>query len=212
MKLATLGVVLALSLAGCAGNGQQSAAGTLPGGWIGLFNGRNLDGWRISEDTAAFHVVNGVIAADGRRSHLFYEGPVMNHDFRNFELKADVMTTPGANSAIYVHTHFLEGAWPNTLPSGYEVQINNTEHDPKRTGSLYGFSDVLTAMPDNEWFTMHVVTSGRRVQVFLNDRQVTDYTEPADKPSRLTGGTIALQAHIKGEKTYFRNVMVRALP
>jgi hypothetical protein len=107
----------------------------------------------------------------------------------------------------------MEGAWPNILPSGYEIQINNSAANPGRTASVFTFQDLTTSPArDDVWFKMGITVTGRRVQVRIDDRLVNDYTEPADKPSRLTGGTFALQAHEKGEKTYFRNILVRPLP
>ena len=72
--------------------------------WISLFDGKTLDGWRASEHPDTFSVEDGKIVVHGPRAHLFYEGPVENHNFKNFEFKAQVMTTPGSNSGMYVHT------------------------------------------------------------------------------------------------------------
>src|SRR5215204_2010776 len=81
--------------------------------WIPLFDGKSLTNWRASENPATFTVENGTIVVHGPRAHLFYEGPVMNHQFKNFELKARVMTTPGSNSGIFFHTAFLDNNWPS---------------------------------------------------------------------------------------------------
>ena len=64
-------------------------------GFYSLFDGKTLDGWKASENKDAWAVEDGTIAAKSGRSHLFYDGPVNDHDFTNFELKADVMTKPG---------------------------------------------------------------------------------------------------------------------
>src|SRR5262245_20496187 len=66
--------------------------------WVSLFDGKSLSGWKASENQATFTVKDGAIVVFGPRSHLFYVGPVANHNFKNFEFKADVMTTPGSNS------------------------------------------------------------------------------------------------------------------
>src|SRR5829696_8301828 len=97
--------VVALGLAACT-NGVNAAQQS--GGWMSLFDGRTLNGWRASENPSTFSVQNGEIVVHGPRAHLFYEGPVMNHDFRNFEFQADVMTKPGANSGIFIRTDFQE--------------------------------------------------------------------------------------------------------
>ena len=67
-------------------------------GWISLFNGKDLTGWKASENEGTFTVRNGMIIVNGKRSHLFYDGPVENANFQDFEFKADIMTKPGANS------------------------------------------------------------------------------------------------------------------
>lgn len=199
-RMASISLLLAACSAGT--NAQRSD------GWLPLFDGRTLDGWRISENPSTFRVENGVIVVHGPRAHLFYEGPVRNHEFTDFELKADVMTKPGANSGIFIRTTFQPTGWPS---HGYEVQVNNTQSDWRRTGSLYAVQDVRDAVPDNEWFTLHTIVRGRRVQIMRNGKQTVDYTEPAGAPTRLTGRTIALQGHDAGSEVHYRNIMIRPL-
>ncbi len=186
-------------------------------GWIRLFDGKTLDGWKASENPSTFKVEDGQIVVDGPRSHLYYVGPVQNHDFKNFEFKADVMTMPGANSGIYFHTEFQEGGWP---AKGYEVQVNNTSGDKRRTGGLYAVQDVFEApAQDKEWFTQHIVVRGKRVTVSVNGKQLVDYTEPENperpadmKARRLSSGTFALQGHDPKSRILYRNIMVKPLP
>ena len=52
---------------------------------------------------------------------------------------------------------------------------------------------------------------GRRVQVMLDGRQVVDYTEPEGAPTRLTGGTIALQGHDPESEVHYKNIMIKPL-
>ena len=111
-------------------------------GWISLFDGKSLAGWKVSEHPATFTVANGTIIAFGDRAHLFYDGAVMNHNFKNFEFKAEVMTTPGSNSGIFIHTVYQEDGWPS---KGYEIQVNNTHTDWRKTGSVYAVQDVKEA-------------------------------------------------------------------
>jgi hypothetical protein len=196
--------VVALAVAGCA----RGPGGGRADGWTPLFDGRTLAGWRASEHPATFSVRDGEIVVHGPRAHLFYEGPVMNHEFRDFELTADVLTKPGANSGIFIRTAFQPAGWPSR---GYEVQVNNSHTDWRRTGSLYAVQDVREAGRDGEWFTIHTIVRGRRVRVLVDGRQVVDYTEPADSATRLTGGTIALQGHDPESEVHYRNVMVRPL-
>jgi hypothetical protein len=113
-------------------------------------------------------VKEGQIVVHGPTAHLFYDGDYNNHVFKNFELKVDVITYPGANSGIYFHTHYQAGGWPN---SGFEVQVNNSHTDWKRTGSLYDVVNIKEVhVKDMEWF-YRICQGGREhVIVKINDK------------------------------------------
>ena len=185
-------------------------------GWVSLFDGKSLKNWKVGENAGTFTVENGMIVAHGKTAHLFYEGDIKNHNFKNFDFKADVMTTPGSNSGIYFHTEYQEGGWP---AKGYEVQVNNSHTDWKRTGSLYGIEDIKEVyVKDNVWFTEHITVQGKRVIIKINDKTVVDYTEPANvqRPADMAGriissGTFALQGHDPKSKVYFKNILVKPL-
>ena len=181
-------------------------------GWISLFDGKSLNGWRASENPSTFKVENGVLVVHGPRAHLFYEGPVQNHNFKDFDLKVTLMTTPGSNSGIFFHTQYQDEGWP---AKGYEVQVNNTQSDWRRSGSLYAVDDVREVyVKDNEWYTQQVTVRGKRVTIKINDRTVVDYTEPENvdpKKGHLSSGTFALQGHDPDSRVYYKEVLVRPL-
>ncbi|HEY8535151.1 MAG TPA: DUF1080 domain-containing protein [Vicinamibacterales bacterium] len=211
MRLSRLAVVVLAAVLAYGG-----AAAADEDGWISLFDGKTLDGWKASENPGTFTVRDGMIVVHGPRAHLYYVGPVGNHDFRNFEWRAEVMTTPGSNSGMYFHTEYQEHGWPQ---KGYEVQVNNSHTDPKRTGGLYDVQDNYEApAKDNEWFTQHIIVRDRRIIVKVNDRVIVDYTEPENverpphmKGRRLSSGTIALQGHDPKSVVYYRNIQIKLL-
>ncbi|WP_396625364.1 DUF1080 domain-containing protein [Luteitalea sp.] len=186
-------------------------------GWVSLFDGKTLDGWKVGENAATFKVEDGALVVFGPRAHLYYQGPVQNHVFTNFEYKADVMTFPGANSGMYFHTEYQEGGWPS---KGYEVQVNNSHTDPIRTGSLYNIVNVMNTAPakDNEWFTQHIIVQGKKVTIKVNGKTTVEYTEPegvqrpADMAGRLISkGTFAIQGHDPKSRVHYKNIMVKPL-
>jgi len=185
-------------------------------GWISLFDGKSLNGWKVGDNASTFSVKDGAIVANGPVAHLFYDGNVKNHDFRNFEFRADVMTTPGSNSGLYFHTAYQDSSWPK---KGYEVQVNNSHTDWRRTGSLYAIQDVKEVyVKDNEWYTESIVVKGKHITVKINDQVVVEYDEPAnvqreaDMEQRvLSSGTFAIQGHDPDSKVYFKNIMVKPL-
>jgi hypothetical protein len=186
------------------------------GGWISLFDGKSLNGWKVGDNASTFSVKDGAIIANGPVAHLFYVGDVKNHDFKNFEFKAEVMTTPGSNSGIYFHTAYQESSWPK---KGYEVQVNNSHEDWRRTGSLYAIQDVKEVyVKDNEWYTESITVKDKHITIKINDKTVVDYDEPANvqraagmEQRVLSSGTFALQGHDPKSKVYFKNIMVKPL-
>lgn len=186
-------------------------------GWIPLFNGTDLTGWQANENPQTFSVKEGAIVASGPRSHLFYTGGVRGHSFRNFELKVDVMTRPGANGGMYILTGFQESGWPG---KGFEVQVNNSYvNDPRKTGSIYQIKDITTQeAKDNEWFTEHIIVKGDTITVRVNNKVVAEWTQPAgwngtqEFPERkLSPGTIALQGHDPRSTIYYKNILIKPL-
>jgi len=211
MKRMASCLAIALCLLACSGPKH-----TASDGWIPLFDGKSLNNWKVGDNAESFTVENGTIIAHGKTAHLFYDGPVKDHHFKNFDLKARVMTEPGSNSGIYFHTEFQQGGWP---AKGYEVQVNNSHTDWRRTGSLYAIEDVKEVyVKDNEWYTEEVIVKGKRVVIKINDKVVVDYTEPENvqRPKDMAGrmisnGTFALQGHDPNSKVYFKDILVRPL-
>ena len=214
-------------------------------GFVSLFDGKTLAGWKVGDNAELFQVRDGTVVMDcpatnHRPAHLFYVGDVNRHDFKNFDLKVDVMTFPGANSGIYFHTKFQEAGWPNF---GIECQIDNSHSDWRRTGSLWGISNIswgpetpsakntepVIILPkppvtDNVWYTQEVIYLSGRVVVKLDGKTMLEYQLPeADaehtlptKRTWLPRGTFALQGHPPMpnhiSKACFKNIRVKVLP
>jgi hypothetical protein len=207
-----------------------AAPAVLAQDWIALQDGKSLAGWKPAERPESWVVEDGAFVSRGERSHLFYVGSVGPRgrpgDFRNFEFSAEVMTSPGANSGIYVHTKWQGPGWP---VAGYELQVINSnppaetmngyiEH--KMTASIYAVRNTWQApVADNVWFNYRIRVVGKTIQTFINDQLICEYAEPpaafrpGDKNGRLLGsGTFALQAHDPGSIVKYRNMKVRILP
>jgi len=228
-----------LTLTALAAFALSSAVAADTDGWTALFNGKDLAGWKSSEETPnCFTVENGELKVSGGRSHLFYVGDKGDASFKNFELKMKVKTTPGSNSGVYLHTAFQEKGWPD---QGYECQVNSTHKDPKKTGSLYGVINILAlaegqqepaggkhikvlAAPskDDEWFDYEMKVEGRHITLKVNGEVTVDFTEPEGwdpvtelkgMPGRkLSSGTIALQGHDPLSTTFYKDMFIKALP
>ncbi|XOV91321.1 MAG: family 16 glycoside hydrolase [Bacteroidota bacterium] len=226
-KIQNLSILLLVVLAACSpkkntGENTEPAVKATPvsqntGEWVSLFDGKTLDGWKAGVNNETFSVEDGAIKVHGKRSHLFYVGDVNGGDFKNFEFKAQVMTKPGSNSGIYFHTEYQEDGWPE---KGYEVQVNNTHTDWKKTGGLYDVADIRTPPSvDDEWYTEHIIVRGKNIITIVKGDTLVNYTEPenVERPDNhkyrvIDHGTFALQGHDPKSIVYFKDIMVKVLP
>ena len=202
------------ALAGVAGLAAPAVAdaASTEAGWITLFDGKTLDGWKASENPGCFTVEDGAIKVNGPRSHLFYMGANGAAAFTNFEFEAEVMTRTNSNSGIFIHTVWQEKGWPSV---GYECQVNNSMSDPQRTGGLYNTVKINPSpAQDDVWFRYYIKVAGKHVTIKIDGKTVVDFEEPADRTGtiKLSAGTFALQAHDPKSVVFYRNLRARHLP
>ncbi len=191
-------------------------ARTVESGFTSLFNGKDLTGWKASANPDSFKVANGAIVANavGPPSHLFYDGPVGNHAFQNFDLRLDVLARYRSNGGVYVMTDFQPQGFPG---KGFEIQVNNSHSDRIRTGSLYHVVDLSTIPgKDDEWIPMEIKSDGKTIAISLKGQEVARWTQPADWSGsydtpgrRIAPGTIAFQSHDAFSTTAYANIRIK---
>jgi hypothetical protein len=229
--------VLAVVLIAAPDNG--SAPNTLTdaekkAGWILLFDGHSLDGWRAYKKPDAtdsrWKVVDGALtlpAKDGRDTHG--ERDIITKDtFEQFELSADWKVAPGSNSGI---KYFVLEDRDSAI--GHEYQLIDDERHPdakvgphRQTAAFY---DVLPAndrpvKPAGEWNNTRILVRGQTVEHWLNGKKVLQYElnspalNAAIEKSKFKGmerfgkrqnGHILLQDH--GDPIWFRSIKIRRL-
>jgi hypothetical protein len=175
-------------------------------GWVQLFNGKNLDGWKTHpKDKARWEVKDGILIGSGPSGHLFSE----RGDYKNFRYRVEAMINDGGNSGQYFRTQFGP-----SFPKGYEAQINCTHRDPVKTGSLYGFKGCLIKEKlhkPNEWFTQEVIAQGNHIIIKVNGKVTVD-TKITDKNKLYLQGHFAIQQHDPGSMIKIRKIEVKELP
>src|SRR5580693_2353671 len=82
-------------------------------GWISMFDGKTLEGWKANDNPDSWKVVDGAIVGNGPRSHLFW----MARECEDCEFRAQVKLNHSGNSGMYFRTAFGPG-----FPKGYEAQ------------------------------------------------------------------------------------------
>lgn len=194
--------------------------------WQTLFNGKDLSGWRANVMPESFTVVDGAIRAHATKpsAHLFYAGDMKTGfmRFKNFVFEATCRSKPNSNSGIFIHTDMTTRDSALHLARGYEIQLNSTAKEKRKTGSLYAVVDLSQSPVDeSQWFKLRVTVRGKHIMIHLDDKQVVDYTEPEnvkrppERAGRLLdphGGGIALQAHDPGSVFFFKDIRILRLP
>ena len=222
--LGVLLAVLSLGLGHWASAGEKKTTGEK--GWVQLFNGKDLTGWKTHPDNPGkWRVENGAIVSGGFKvSHLFTD----RGDYQNFHYRIEAKISNKGNSGQYFRAKFA----PN-YPPGYEAQINSNSFDPIRTGSLYPsfkipkedrakiLAQILVKkelVPPDTWFTQEVIANGNHIIIKVNGKKTVDFV---DKNNTFTRGHFALQQHtgfkVKGGKDietvlHVRKVEVKELP
>lgn len=184
-----------------------------------LFNGENFNGWKPTAGMDSYQIKDGILRVNstGKGEHLLYVADT----FKDFELIVVSKAEPSSNSGIYFHTDGTSRHKNGWLHFGYEVQLNCTEKEKRKTGSLYGVQDLAVSPVDElDWFELKIRVKGKHVQVWADGRKVVDYLEPENvqrEQNRVgrfinpEGGFIALQAHDTKSVWYFKEIKIRKL-
>ena len=187
-----------------------SASVALPAkdGWVELFNGKDLTGWRMI-GKGSFVVEDGVLASRGGLGlgMLTYEA----RKFRDFVLEVEWKVAHKCNnSGIFIRfPEKSDDPW-FAVRNGYEVQIDDCDKKglKNQTGSLYDISPAtrVASKPAGEWNTYQITVVGQHYTVMLNGEKVNEFDG-----DRGREGYIGLQAHDPVSKVYFRRVRVREI-
>jgi len=166
-------------------------------GWISLFDGQSLFGWRAATDVD-WTVADGVITATKGENGLLYT----TSQFGNYQLKVDFRSVPGTNSGVFLRTPPV----PTDVKSRcYELNIADSGDNPFPTGSFVQRQKAEGENDQDDWQTFDVTADGGHFVVKLDGEVVLDYTDPAP----LGRGYIGLQ--FNSGKIEFRNVKLRPL-
>lgn len=171
----------------------------LEAGWVRLFDGQTLFGWKANSDLN-WTVKEGIISADTGKPGLL----CTTTRFANYELRCDYKLAPGGNSGIFLRTPMVP---TDPAVDCYELNMCDT-HPAFGTASLVKrIKPETPVIGDGDWHSFHVRVDGPKVTVQFDGKQVLEYTDETEKP--LTTGHIGLQ--MNGGKIEFRNVYLKPL-
>ncbi|WP_050986100.1 3-keto-disaccharide hydrolase [Schlesneria paludicola] len=169
-------------------------------GWIRLFDGYTLFGWK-SNSNLTWSVHDGVIKADSSKAEN--KGLLVSTSrFADYELRFDYRVDKGGNSGVFLRT-----AIDPKDPAIDCYELNMCDKHPEfGTASLVKrIKPSKLVLGDGDWHSFHVRMEGPKITVKFDGEQVLEYTDTTEKP--LTTGHIGLQ--MNGGNIEFRNLFLK---
>lgn len=195
-----------------------------PAGFTPLFNGKNLDGWKVHAGKMdVWSADGGMLVVNGRGGGWL----MTEKEYGDFELRLEYRLPKRGNSGVALRAP-LQG---DPAYQGMEIQILDDENYKgikpwQFTGSIY---DVVppskhVSKPAGEWNAMRIIAKGRQITVELNGTKIVDANldeykdrvkpnpekKLAGHPGLLrTTGHLGLQSH--DGRVEFRNIFVKPM-
>lgn len=184
-------------------------------GFVPLFDGKTLAGWRKAGGQATYWVEDGCILGKvGPGPNTFL---CTQRNFGDFILKLEAKFDEFGNSGIQIRSHQRPD---NGRVYGYQCEIDPSErswsggiYDEARRGWLYTLEnqeEARQAFKRDDWNEFVIEAKGRRIRTWINGVPCADYTDESDQAD--LEGFIALQVH-SGDRGQirWRNIRIKEL-
>lgn len=168
-------------------------------GWIRLFDGQSMIGWR-NAGNANWRVEDGALVADAGDAGLL----CTSVRFSDFELMLEYKGSEATNSGVFLRT---PAAPQDPAQDCYELNIAPPDN-PFPTGSLVGrvkVGEQMTAPESSEWHTLHALVDRDKVQAWVDGVLSAEYVDTTG----LNAGLIGLQ--FREGPIQFRDIRVRPI-
>jgi uncharacterized protein (TIGR03067 family) len=190
----------------------------LPGagaGWVQLFNGKDLTGWKRHPDqpNPSWEVVNGILVGKNGPAYL----DSVRSDFQSFHLRAEILINKEAEADLCLRSKSSRRLHPagSRDPAGYVVDINEGRNlytgpvsflDPlSNRWTTYGANSVVKP---GEWFALEVLASDNHLSTKVNGVTAVDFRGPVDAYQK---GHIALRVWKPDTVVKFRKIEIKEL-
>jgi hypothetical protein len=187
-------------------------------GWVSLFDGQTLTGWRQINGSAKYEVRDGAIVGtsvpNSPNSFL-----CTTRTYSDFELEFEVRVDAELNSGVQIRSE-SKPEYQNGRVHGYQVEIavggfSGGVYDEARRGKFLNADgptpEIRALLKREDWNRYRILCQGDRIQTWVNGVAVTDLRD-----SMTPSGFIGLQVHGVGARTepltvQWRNLRIREL-
>lgn len=195
-------------------------------GWVKLFNGKDLTGWKTFVDPKKnvepkdiWSIKDGVIHCQGQVNGYL----VTEKDYSDYVLKVEwrwgerANNKNSRNSGVFVHVSGADKIWPKAIEAqlmsgnagdfwlvdNFKLTVDEKRRDPKVARHYFrSKNDVEKKL--GEWNQYEITCKGDSIKLVINGQTVNEGTD-----AEMSRGKILLQS--EGAEIHFRNVMLKSL-
>ncbi|MBI2478130.1 MAG: DUF1080 domain-containing protein [Planctomycetia bacterium] len=196
-------------------------------GWIKLFNGKDLTGWRMFLDPRAkdadpkkiWTIQDGVIQCEGSVPGYI----ITDKEHENYVLRVQwrwgSQVTSRRNSGVFLHVVGEDKIWPKGIEAqlmadhagdfwlsekfNLKIEPQRRDPDPQRSHHYFRIKDGVEK-PLGEWNQYEITCQDDTVKLVINGHEVNVGTE-----AETTKGKILLQS--EGAEIHFRNIELQPI-
>lgn len=195
-KISVVAIVLGFLLTGCH-SGKE------------LFNGKNLDGWKI-HGTEKWYVEDGLLISESGPDKK-YGYLATTDDYKDFELHLEFKQEADGNSGVFIRSE-IEG----TKIAGWQIEVAPPNLHTGGIYESYGRGWLIKPTKEKEkvlnygdWNTLKIRVKDDQVTSWLNGVEMVHLE---DQKIGEANGKIALQIHDGGGiKVYWKNIRLKSL-
>lgn len=174
-------------------------------GFVDLFNGKDLTGWKTNvfgqDDGSVFTVKEGIIVVRGKPNGYFYT----DKSYKNYVLRFDWKFPKDGNSGLLVHIQKHGKGWPKS------VEVQGMQKDHGRIFAIGGAKGTFKAdkaaqakaIKISDWNTTEVVSQNGSLTSKINGIEVSS------GKGELTEGPFGFQS--EGAELHFKNIKIKVL-
>lgn len=208
-------------------------------GFQKIFDGKSLDGWRVTpaKYSKAWSVKQGCIVGDGDQGQCYLE--FQKTDLADFDLRFSYLFPAKGNSGVSIRAvqdptgkrkfqsyhadlghvgigkHIL-GAWDFHTPGRKEHGCPRGYHlliDPQDHATYSELKDPITVeeIRHGDWNEARIVARGNNFKFYLNGKLSAEFSEQLPLEKRLQKGAVQLQLHDPQMIVKFKKIRLKIL-
>ncbi|WP_339648825.1 DUF1080 domain-containing protein [uncultured Salegentibacter sp.] len=174
-----------------------------------LFNGKDLEGWKI-HGTEKWYVEDGLLISESGPDKA-YGYLASKENYKDFELNLEFKQEADGNSGVFIRSE-IEG----TKIAGWQIEVAPPNLYTGGIYESYGRGWLIKPAPEKEdalrygeWNKLKIRVKGNQVTSWLNGVEMVDFS---DEKIGAATGKIALQIHDGGGiKVYWRHIKLKQI-